>query len=148
MLRLSDTSIRIYRKRDWSTSVRLKTYLMIECKNGTGFRLASYLNQFDCSVTFENGTKVALDQYSYDFDCVFGMNHMVYELSAHGTTHLESHNNGVGLLQIEYRVFSYPGQGDPSRISLVVPVLARGAFSQRWKKNGNAENSNGQNDSM
>lgn len=134
MLRLADTSIRLYRKKDWAVSVRLHSHIMVHCKGGTGFRLSAYLNQFDCCVTFEDGRRVKLDNYSYTYDCLYRMDHMINELWASGTTEMESFNDGAALLEIEYRLFSFPGQGDPDRIEVVVPVLARGVRAQRWAR--------------
>lgn len=134
MLRLADTSIRLYRKKDWSVSVRLHSYLMIHCKGETGFRLSAYLNQFDCWVTFEDGQRVKLGDYSYTDGCLFRMEHMIHEFWGSGTVEMESIRDGAALLQIEYRLFSFPGQGNPERIELVVPILARGVHSRRWAR--------------
>lgn len=133
-MRLADTSLRLYRKRAWSVAVRLHSYLMIYCKDSRGFRLSAYLNQFDCAVTFEDGQKVLLDDYSYTYDCLHRMDHMIHELWASGRADMESIRDGAGLLQVEYRLFSNPGQGGAERIELVVPVLARGTRAQRWAK--------------
>lgn len=131
LFRLADTSLRLYRKKDGSVAVRLRSYLMIHCKGGTGFRLSAYLNQFDCLVTFEDGQRIQLDDYSYTYDCLLRMEHMIHEFWASGTAHMDSIRAGAALLQIEYRLFSFPGQGAPERIDLVVPVLARGVYAQR-----------------
>jgi hypothetical protein len=133
-MRLADTSVRLYRKRDGSVAVRLHSYLMVHCKGGHGFRLSAYLNQFDCSVTFEDGQKVLLDDYSYTYDCLYRMDYMIHELWASGRAAMASLRDGAALLQIDYRLFSYPGQGDAERIELVVPILARGARAQRWAR--------------
>ena len=132
MLRLSDTSIRLYRKKDWSVAVRLRSHLMIHCKGGSGFRLSTYLNQFDCSVTFEDGQCVQISDYSYTYDCMFLMDHMIHEFWGSGVAQLDTIRDGAALLKIEYRLFSFPGQGDPERIELVAPVLACGVYSQRY----------------
>ena len=134
LIRLSDTSIRLYRRRDWSVAVRLRTHLMIHCKGPHGFRLSAYLNQFDCRVTLEDGQIVVLDDYSYTDDCLYRMDHMIHEFWATGRAELESIRDGAALLQIEYRLFSFPGQGNPDRMEMVVPVLARGVRAQRWAK--------------
>jgi len=132
VLRLADTAIRLYRKKDWSVTVRLHTYLMILCKDRRGFRLSTYLNRFDCSVTFEDGSIVPLDNYSYTEDCIYRMDHMIHELWASGRTEMETLRDGAAILRIEYRLFSHDGQGAPSVIELVAPVLARGLRSHRW----------------
>lgn len=134
MLRFADTSIRLYRKRDWSVAVRLHSFLMVHCKSHCGFRLSAYLNQFHCSVTFEDGQQVPLDDYSYTYDCIHRMDHMIHEFWAVGAARMESISDGAALLQVEYRLFSFPGQGAPERIELVVPVLARGRRADRWAR--------------
>ena len=134
MLRFADTSIRLYRRRDWSVAVRLRSYLMIHCKGKHGFRLGAYLNQLDVSVTLQDGQVVLLDEYSFVEAPVFEMDHMIHEFRAVGTASLESIEDGAARLQVEYRLFSFPGQGDPSRIDMIVPVLARGLRGERWAR--------------
>ena len=112
-------------------SVRWHSYLMFHAK-GQGFRLSAYLNQFDCSVTLESGEYVRLDDYGHTYDCLYRMDHMVHELWASGSTEMEVIKDTVGLLRIEYHLFSHPGQGSPDVIERVVPVLARGVRAQRY----------------
>jgi len=45
---------------------------------------------------------------------------------------MESIKDGSARLRIIYRLFSYDGQGDPSLIEEVVPVMGRGVRAQRW----------------
>jgi hypothetical protein len=104
---------------------------MIHAK-GHGFRLSAYLNQFDCSVTLESSDYVLLDDYRYTYDCLYVMDSMIYELWASGVTAMEKIKNTAGLLRIEYRLFSHPGQGSPDTIEQVVPVLARGPWARRY----------------
>lgn len=131
MLQLADTSIRLYRKKSGLVSVRLHSYLMLHAKD-QGFSLSAYLNQFDCSVTFDSGEYVSLDEYSYTHECIFKMGHMIHELWASGITELETMRETAGLLRVEYRLFSYPGQGAPDVFERVVPILPRGPFGQRY----------------
>jgi hypothetical protein len=130
MLQLADTSIRLYRKKNGLVSVRLHSYLMIYAKK-QGFSLPAYLNQFDCSLTFESGECVLLDDYSYTVNCFYKMGHMIHELWASGTMELETMTTTAGLLRIEYRIFSHPGQGEADVFERVVPVLPRGPYRQR-----------------
>ena len=88
MIRLSDTSIRLYRKKKGAVSARLHSYLMIHDK-GVGFRLSSYLNQFECKLTLSSGQEIRMDEYSYTEACRYEMDHMVYELWTSGTIELE-----------------------------------------------------------
>lgn len=115
-------------------AVRLHSHLMIHSKGGTGYRLSAYLNQFDCSVTLDDGQRVQLDTYSFTYDCLYRMEHMIHGFWASGAAEMESIQDGAARLQIEYRLFSFPGQGDPERIDLVVPILARGVRAQRWAR--------------
>ncbi len=132
-LRLADTSIRLYRRRDWSVSVRLHTHLMIPCK-GRGFHLHTYLNRLDLSVELNDGQIVELGEYSYTDECIFEMDHMIHEFWASGVCQLDSLRDGAGRLEVVYRLFTSAGQGQPSTIDLVVPVLARGIRSERWAR--------------
>ena len=130
MIRLADTSLRLYRKGNGSVSVWLHSYMMVHAKD-QGYRLSAYLNQFDCSVTLASGKEVRMDKYRYTESCLYEMDHMVHELWVSGTTEMEVIKDTVGLLRIEYRLFSFEGQGAPNLIECVVPVLARGVRSQR-----------------
>jgi hypothetical protein len=133
MLRLADTSVSLYRRQDWTVSVRLDSYLMIHCK-GSGFRLSSYLNRFDCSLTLESGEVVKMDEYAYTDTCLYRMGHMIHEFWGSGQTNMESIEDGAARLHIDYRLFSFDGQGDPDQIDMIVPVLARGIRSKRWAR--------------
>ena len=132
-MRLSDTSIRLYRKRNGSVSVRLRSFLMIDCKGSEGFKLSTYLNTIEGSVRFDSGQLVEFDQISYTETCLFRLGHMIHDFWASGSAEMESLSNGAATLHIEYRLFSGPGQGSPDVIELVVPVLARGIRSHQWK---------------
>lgn len=134
LLDLSDTTIKLYRKMDGSVSVKLNSHLMIHTK-GQGFCLSTYLNQLDCSLTLDTGEEILLDEYQYSLGCIHKMGYMIHTFNASGKTKMEVINDGAGLLKIEYRLFSYPGQSSPDVIAKVVPVLARGPSSQRNSSN-------------
>ena len=72
-------------------------------------------------------------------DPVFQMEYMIHDFNAVGTAELDSVQDGAARLQIEYRLFSFPGQGDPERIDLIAPVLARGVRSERWARRPSAD---------
>ena len=111
---------------------------MVHCKAKRGFRLGAYLNQLDLKVTLQDGQVVLLDEYSFVDAPVVEMDHMIHEFSAVGTASLESIEDGAARLQVEYRLFSFPGQGDASHIDVVVPVLARGLRGERWARKRSA----------
>ncbi len=138
MLRFADTSIRLYRRQDWSVAVRLRSYLMIHCKGNQGLRLGAYLNQFDAKLTLNDGQLIEFSEYGFTNDCTFEMDHMIHDFWALGVAKMESIQDGAARLQVEYRLFSFPGQGDPEHIDLVVPVLARGVHAQRWARRKSA----------
>ena len=84
MLRLADTSIRLYRKKDGTAAVRLRSYLMVH--TNTGFRLSAYLNKIECSVAIADGPTVHFDEITYSEHCTFKMEHMVHDFWAVGST--------------------------------------------------------------
>lgn len=106
---------------------------MIHCK-GRGFSLSAYLNKFQVSLKFEDGQTVGLEDFSHTYDCLYKMDHMVYEMWAAGTMAMDPISDTVALLRVEYRLFSHEGQGDPNIIEMAVPVLARGPYSQRYQR--------------
>lgn len=129
-LDLADTTVRLYRRKDGSVAVHLRSFIMVHTVGG-GFRLSAYLNQFDCSLTFDSGETVLLDNYEYSYDCLYKMDHMVHSMRATGYMTMEALVDTVALLRVVYRLFDFPGQGEPSVIERVVPVLARGSAYQR-----------------
>lgn len=94
---------------DGSVSVKLNSHLMIHTK-GQGFCLSTYLNQLDCSLTLDTGEEILLDEYHYSLERLHKMNYMIHTYQASGKTNMEVIKDGAGLLKIEYRLFSYPGQ--------------------------------------
>lgn len=131
MLRLADTSIRLYRKKDGTVSVRWRSFLMIH--TNVSFRLSAYLNKLECSLTIADGPTVNFDEVAYSDNCIYGLDHMVYDIWASGTTPLEvMRDTTIGILRVEYLLFSFGGQDEPSVIELVVPVVARGSAEQRF----------------
>lgn len=130
MLRLADTTIRLYRRMDGTVSVCLRSFLMIH--TNTGFRLSAYLNKLECSVAIAEGPIVHFDEVGYSEDCTYKLDHMVHDFWAAGSMPYGAmRDTTVGLLLIEYRLFSFEGQGEPSVIEQVVPVVARGTAEQR-----------------
>ena len=129
---LAGTSVRLYRKRNGTVSVRLRSFLMIHCKGGNGFKLSAYLNKLVGSITLDTGECVIFDELSYTESCLYKMEHMIHEFWASGTTNMSVIKDGAGLLRLEYRLFPFEGQGSPSVIEAIVPVLARGVRAQRW----------------
>ena len=59
MLSLSDTTIRMYRKKNGLASLRLKSYLLVN--TNLGFSLTAYLRNLSCQLTLSNGDVVTLE---------------------------------------------------------------------------------------
>ena len=108
---------------------------MIHCKGGHGFKLSAYLNKLEGSITLDTGECIIFDELSFTESCLYRMDHMIHEFWASGATNMGTIKDGAGLLRFEYRLFSFDGQGSPSIIETIVPVLARGVRSQRWAAN-------------
>ena len=134
MLRLADTTLRLYRKGDGRVSVRWRSFLMIQAK-GTSFRLSAYLRRFDMTATFPDGRTARLDDFGYSDSCDHELDHMIHDAWAAGIVEMPVIQDTAATLRVEYRLFSYDGQGEPSVIELVAPVLACGVKSQRsrWR---------------
>lgn len=130
-IRLADTTIRLYRKKDGKVSARLHSFLMVHAKN-RGFRLSTYLTKLTFTLTLDSGERIELDDYQYTYDCLYRFDHMIHELWACGTVPLETMKNTAGLLRVEHLLFASEKQATPTVTELVVPVLARGRKSLRW----------------
>jgi hypothetical protein len=86
MLRLADTSIKIYRKRDGRLSLKLRSYLMIP--TNTGFRLSAYLRSMSGRLEFPAGESLELDSIAKTEGCAYEMGHMVHDFWASVVTDL------------------------------------------------------------
>lgn len=102
---------------------------MIYGKDG-GFKLSSYLNKFDMTATFVNGSVASLNDFGYSEACTKVMGHMIHDAWAGGVVEMDRITNSAALLRVEYRLFSFDGQGDPSVIETVAPILPSGPFAQ------------------
>ena len=127
MLRLADTSIRMYRRKDGRVSLRLLSYLMVNAM-GSGFRLSTYIRNLNCQVTFPDGRIVELDDvgWGYDMECEIEMDTMVHKFSAAGITDMDMISDGVALLRMDYTI-SFTGHPSekPGFFEAVVPMIAR-----------------------
>lgn len=126
MLRLADTSIRIYRKKNGKVSLRLRSYLMV--KTNTGFRLSAYLKAISCDLKLPSGTVIPFDEigYSYDSNCKYEMGTMVHDFWAAAEADMPTIRGGVGILRVDYHI-SFTGHPSetPKVFEEVVPLLKR-----------------------
>lgn len=137
MLRLADTTLRLYRKGDGRVSIRWRSFIMLHAK-GSGYRLSAYLNKFEMSVTFPDGEIIQLDNFGYADCCDYEMDYMIHEAWAAGIVDMPTMQDSAALLRVEYRLFSHEGQGEPSVIEIVAPVVACGIRSQRYLRGRSA----------
>ena len=80
-LRLADTSIKAYKKRNRNISLHLSSFLMVISKGG-GYNLTHYLKSLRCFITFEDGNKIELDKHSISVNCDYGFNTMAYNFKS------------------------------------------------------------------
>lgn len=121
-IRLADTSVRLFKKRDGRTSLWLRSYLVIP----GDFRLSAYLQAISARVELPVGDGIALDTILYGEDCHTVMGHMLYTFRASGVTDLPVRRHRAARLVIDYRL-NFTGHPDePSaRIDVIVPLIDR-----------------------
>ena len=124
MLRLSDTSIRLYRKKNGKVSVRLRSHLMVA--TNAGFRLSAYLKDISCELTLPNGKTMEFDEVSFtdDLECKYQYHTMVHGFWASGTTEMRRLENSVGKLRLNYWLsFTDHPSEEPDFVEYVVPII-------------------------
>jgi len=124
MLRLADTSIRLYRKKDGRASVRLRSYLMVQ--TNAGFKLSAYLKSIRCHLTLPSGEVIELTDVSYSDSCRYRLETMVHDFWASGVADMKTIENGVGTLRLDYHIsFTGHPSEEPVSFETVVPLLRR-----------------------
>ena len=125
MLWLADTSIRQYRKKNGATSLRLRSYLMVESPN-IGFSLRAYLKNIACTLTLPSGEKIALRPVKYSIECAYEMDTMVHDFWASAVTNIKTIEHVVGTLRLDYHI-SFTGHPyeEPTFLETVVPLIDR-----------------------
>lgn len=127
MLSLSDTTVRVYRKKDGQYSFRVSGYLLVST-NAT-FNLDAYLRDIYCTLTFQAQSPVRLE-CSYSVDCVAEYSHetMLHNFKAWGSSNEISLTRGVTLatLRTDYHI-SFTGHPaeEPQYTVCVVPVVLK-----------------------
>lgn len=136
-VRLADTSIRQYRRRDGRISYRLRSYLLLE--TSIGFRLSAYLEDISGVLQLASGPEIDLEEISFSEDSLYRLGVMVHDFWASGIGPLDIIKDDLGILRIDYRI-SFTGRGSfgPGFIEVPVPLLARGTaeeqFGDRWEE--------------
>jgi hypothetical protein len=132
MLKLADTAIRQYRRRDGRVAFRLRSYLVIK-SGGIGFRLSAYLRNTSGSVTLSSGLRVEFNELAFSEDCIHRGGFMMYDLWASGVTDLDTIRDDVGILRIDYHIsFTGHPHEEPEFIECAAPVVSRGCVKDRF----------------
>jgi len=125
MIELSDTSVRLYRKKDGRVSVKLRSYLLVT--TNVGFSLSAYLRSISLHLKLASGEELKFDEVSFacDVEC-YAMETMVHDLSGSGILEIDKIESTVGRLTLNYHL-SFTGHDteEPASISYIVPVIKR-----------------------
>ena len=126
MLKLADTSIRMYRRKDGRVSLRLKSYLLIE--STVGFRLSAYLRFIPCKLRLASGKEIEFKEVAYteDTEAEYKLNTMVHGFRASAVTEMDTIRNTVAKFRMDYRM-SFTGHESESAefFETVVPLVRR-----------------------
>lgn len=128
MLRLADTSIRLYRKKNGKISLRLRSYLMVT--TNAGFRLSAYLKEISCRLTLPSGEVIVFDKisHSYDLTCKYELDTMVHDFWASATTDMHTIEDSVATFHMDYRIsFTGHPSEEPRCFETIVPLIRRTA---------------------
>ena len=126
MLSLSDTLVRMYRKKDGRASLRLRSYLLVT--TNVGFRLSAYLKNISCRLRLVSGETIEFEEiaYSENLVCQFQLETMVHDFWASGIANMPTIKDQVGVLRVDYHLsFTNHPYERPSFFEVVVPVIAR-----------------------
>jgi hypothetical protein len=133
MLRLADTSVRMYRRKDGRVSLRLKSYLMVD--TNVGFRLSAYLRSISCHLRFASGEEVEFDRVAFteNTEAEYKLNTMVHGFWASAVVDMTSIRNTVAKLRMDYHI-SFTGHESevPQFIETIVPLVRRATVYGRW----------------
>lgn len=133
MLRLADTSIRMYRRKDGRVSLRLKSYLLVE--TNAGFRLSAYLRDISCRLRLASGQEIEFDEVAYteDTEAEYKLNTMVHGFWASAVTDMNTIRNTVATFRMDYHL-SFTGHEyeTPEYFEAVVPLVRRSTVYGAW----------------
>jgi hypothetical protein len=133
MLRLADTSIRMYRRKDGRVSLRLKSYLLVESK--VGFRLSNYLRSISCHLRFASGKEIEFDEVAYtdDTEAEYKLDTMVHGFWASGVTDVDTIRNTVATFRMDYRLTFTGHESETAKsFETVVPLVRRTTVYGHW----------------
>lgn len=124
MLTLSNTTVRVFRKKTGQDSIILNSYLLVA--TNVGFSLSAYLRDLACKLRLANGSVIRFTSVAHSVGvlCELEMDHMLHTFYAKATTDLGDHTIGIGRLMLDYHV-SFTGHPSekPAVFEAVVPVV-------------------------
>jgi hypothetical protein len=133
MLKLADTSIRMYRRKDGRVSLRLKSYLLVQ--SNISFRLSAYLRSISCHLMFASGNEIEFDEVAFteDTEAEYKLGTMVHGFWASAVTDMDTIRNTVATFRMDYRI-SFTGHEDETAESFqaVVPLVRRSTVYGKW----------------
>jgi len=133
MLRLSDTSIRMYRRKDGRVSLRLRSYLLVN--TNVGFRLSAYLRSISCRLRFASGEEVGFNELGFteDLEAEYKLNTMVHGFWAAAVVDMDTIRDTVAKLRMDYHI-SFTGHESEAAefFEIVVPLVRRRTVYGRW----------------
>jgi hypothetical protein len=125
-LRLADTSVKAYKKRNGNISLHLKSYLMAIAKGGAGYSLTSYLKNIECYITLEDNTQIKFEEISISVNSDYAFDTMVHSFKAVAITNLNKIKGAVGKLRVIYHIsFTGHPSEEPEEFQLAVPIVKR-----------------------
>ncbi len=125
MLSLSDTTIRMYRKKNGLVSFRLKSYLLIH--TNIGFSLQAYLRNIACQLTLPSGSVIPLETtYTVHTQAEYELDTMIHLFWASGEHEIVPLRNSVGKLRVDYHI-SFTGHQyeKPEHFEMIVPLIVK-----------------------
>lgn len=124
MLRLADTSIKMFRKKDGNLSLRLRSYLMVP--TDVSFRLSTYLRSLSGRLEFPCGKVIDLDSLSFTDNCSYALGNMIHGFWATAIADPSIRKHKAAKLTIEYHL-SFTGHSteEKQEFSMVVPLIDR-----------------------
>jgi len=133
MLRLADTSIRMYRRKDGRVSLKLRSYLLVESK--VGFRLSAYLRSIACHLRFASGEEVEFDEVAFteETEAEYELDTMVHGFWAVGVADMATIRNTVARFRMDYRLSFTGCETEPLQcFEAIVPLVRRSTAYGHW----------------
>ena len=133
MLRLADTSIRMYRRKDARVSFKLRSYLMV--RSDIGFSLSDFLRDISCRLTLVSGRVIEFERVWYGVGIVgeFALNTMVHRFGASAVADMDVIRDSVGTFRMDYLIsFTGDPAEKPDYFEIVVPLVGRPTIYGRW----------------